>query len=136
MSWRVQRTTGDEHDTPARRSPERDGRPATTKPSPTAHLESLLARALQGSPPRRELMLGVCAFTDELRRQGLPIEKILVRLKATVAHARAVSWSAKASVGEPPNVDDITAKMVRCCIEYFYDHPDEQNSTEDDHAGK
>jgi hypothetical protein len=134
VTWWLQSLHGGEREKPVSRSIEPEGAPANAEPVSIPALESTLALALQGSLSRDEVKTAVYAFTDEHRRNGEPVEKILVPLKEAVAHARALSWRLLTSPGQAATADDVAATVVRCCIEHFYDNSINDVSPGDLHA--
>jgi len=136
VSWWLRNTNRNDREKPVARSIERDGHSSDGQPSngeslSTPALESMLALALQGEVSRQELKSAIFAFTDEHRRHGEPVERILVPLKEAVAHARALSWPMLTSAGKAATADDVAATVVRCCIEHYYENSIEDRSNED-----
>jgi hypothetical protein len=86
----------------------------------TADLERCFIMTMRKRVALPELRAAVCAFTDERRAAGEPIERVLVNLKEAITRAKTASWVRFHHTGEVPVVDDLTSVVVLCAIEQFF----------------
>ena len=83
-------------------------------------VESSFLTALHDSPRNSAFRDAVYSFTDALKEDGEPVERVIIRLKHLIAGAPARSRWGEDFRDSPRPVEDITAIAVRCCIERFF----------------
>jgi hypothetical protein len=93
-------------------------------------LERRFSKALHDSARITEFNAVVCAFTQTLKDQGEPIERVLVRLKQIIAHARSVTTHPRSHRADLDAADGLSVAAVRLCIEHFYKRPAKGTSWE------
>jgi hypothetical protein len=120
MSWWSRDPVGRKDGSPLAQRPETADRAEPNDPASAPDVEAMLLKVYQGSMSHRDLWPVVCAFTDERRLQGEPIEKIIVHLKEVLARVRVAAWRTLTPSGRAVSIDDTAAQAIHCCIAHFY----------------